>query len=190
MCGSTKRRPSPSALIVSTNQRLPDRWRVKTMKRFGSSVTLHRAGASLSARTAFDGPAPRALVPRATRATSDWRVIVARNARLSSTQTRPERPDDTHLPKKHNCQYYFTAPGRAGTSNRSGDTVQLMSHEQALKRIKPRRRRNSPKKVSVKPDFPGSAGQACGPDNSSREGCLQPRGRWREEGSLGSTRRR
>ena len=76
-----------------------------------------------------DGPAARALVAKATTATSDWRVIVARNTRLFSTQTRPEGPDDTHLPKKHNCQNYFTAPGRAGTSNRSGDTEQLMSHD-------------------------------------------------------------
>ena len=74
-----KRWPSPSALIVSTNQRLPDRWRVKTMKRFGSSVTLHRAGAARRARTAFDGPAACALVARVTKATSDLcaRVIVA-----------------------------------------------------------------------------------------------------------------
>ena len=47
----------------------------RVRKRFGSSVTLHRAGAARRARTAFEGPAPRALA-RATKATSDWRVRV------------------------------------------------------------------------------------------------------------------
>ena len=60
-------RPLGAAVAVEhTNQRLPDRWRVKTMKRFGSSVTLHRAGAARRARTALDGPAARALVASAT----------------------------------------------------------------------------------------------------------------------------
>ena len=91
---------------MSTNQRLPDRWRVKTMKRLGTSVTLHRAGgAARRAKTAFDGPAARALVARATRATSDLCArgiaasAVAQTARLSPTQTRL-----TQLPKKQNCQ--------------------------------------------------------------------------------------
>ena len=73
---STVDAPSPRALIVSTNQRLPDRWRVKTMKRFGSSVTLHRAGAARRARTAFEGPAPRALVASATTARHNCRACV------------------------------------------------------------------------------------------------------------------
>ena len=150
----------------------------------------------------LDGPAARAPAARATRATSDWRVIVARNARLFSTQPRPERPDDTHLPKKHNCQNYFAAPGRAGTSNRSGDTVQLMSHEQSTLMLRPRNctklslalaRLRNPHALSVKPDFPGvRVGNLRRSSLWARSlmtrGMLPARGR---NGSLvGSTRRR
>lgn len=86
MCDSAYLRPSPRALMVSTNQRLPERWRVKTMKRFGSApVILHRAGAARRAKTACDGPAARALDASATKA-SIARVIAASASHQTPTQ--------------------------------------------------------------------------------------------------------